>query len=116
MSASQVRVLIGPEGGRAYWLPFFGTGNGLTASAWAPIAELPKVLALECLRACGEVDVAAFVAPSCGPRPRRRLPPYRVWVDSRRFSSAEDAIRQMLSVVDAEVEDSDRRSLMPWEQ
>jgi hypothetical protein len=106
MSASQVHVdAQRAVCDRAFWLPFAGVGNGLIADAWAPIAELPKDLALACLRACAEVDVAAFAAPRGGQRPRRRPPPYLIWVETRRFASGAEAIRRVLSAVETTAAD-----------
>jgi hypothetical protein len=84
-----------------YWLPPLGTGNGLPALAWAPIADLSEREAVVMLDVCAQRGIAAFTGPRDGGRPQRRRVIYRVWVDSRRFGAAEDALRRALNEVRA---------------
>ena len=82
---------------RPYWLPPIGTGNGLTAAAWAPIADLLEFEAFAMLTACAGADIAAFTGPRDGGRPQRGPVIYRMSVDSQRFGAAEDALRRALA-------------------
>lgn len=83
---------------RAYWLPPNGHGNGLDATGWAPLADVPDALSdqlLDVLRAAG---VAGYVAATGGCRARigqRRV--VRVWADAMRYATAEDVVRKVLS-------------------
>lgn len=79
-----------------YWLPPNGTSNGLTATAWAPIADLAPCEASAMLTACARARIAAFMSPRDGGRPQHCGPVYRVWVDSQHFGAAEDALRHAL--------------------
>lgn len=74
---------------RAYWLPPHGHGNGLDASGWAPIADVPATLESQLLRAFQAANVAAYAAMA---RPGW----LRLWVDSMRYGSAEDVLRHEL--------------------
>lgn len=82
---------------RSYWLPPHGTGNGLTASAWAPIADLSSSDASAMLSTCALAGIAAFASPRDGGRPHRSPSVQRVWVASRRFGAAEDALRHVVT-------------------
>lgn len=84
-----------------YWLPPAGTGNGLGAMAWAPIADLPMDRVAAALAACARAGIAAYAAPTTGmrPLPRRRRRGQRLWVDSQRFGAAEDVLRPVLHAV-----------------
>jgi hypothetical protein len=86
---------------RPYWLPPNGTGNGISARAWAPIADADELEALAILTACTRHGIAAFTAPRDGFRPHPNTGPtiYRVWVDSEHFGGAEDALRQAIAEV-----------------
>lgn len=80
-----------------YWLPPSGTGNGLAATAWAPIADLTEREAFAMLTTCAAAGIAAFTGPRDGGRPRPQAAVYRVWVDSQDFGAAEDALRHALA-------------------
>lgn len=85
---------------RAYWLPLGGTGNGLHAAAWAPIAEVSELLAFVLLGEFVRAGIGAYAAPRGGGRPRSRSEcpgTYQVWVDSQRYASAEDTLRMVLT-------------------
>lgn len=84
-----------------YWLPPNGTGNGVAARAWAPIADATELEAFAILSACARVSIAAFTAPRDGGRPQRPPVVYRVWVDSEHFGAAEDAVRHAIHEVHA---------------
>jgi hypothetical protein len=83
--------------GRPFWLPPHGTGNGIDAQAWAPIADLSERQAAALLTLCASRRIAAFAAPRDGMRPQPRPVVYRVWVDSGRFGAAEDQVRLALT-------------------
>ena len=98
MTAVAARPLPQPERfGLLWWLPCTGEGNGLSDTAWAPIAEVaarvvPALLAE--LRAAG---VAAFAAAATR-RPKARrdaAEPGRhcVWVGTSRYCAAEETLR-----------------------
>lgn len=100
MSASRVHPDAGwPVHSHAYWLPLGGTGNGLDAAAWAPIADTSELTALRMLTALATEGVAAYTAPRDGHRPRLRPhgrpPVYGIWVDSRLYSVAEETLRKL---------------------
>lgn len=84
-----------------YWLPPVGAGNGLLATAWAPIADLTEREAFVMLDVCARSRIAAFIGPRDGGRPQPEAVVYRVWVDSRHFGAAEDALRHALADVRA---------------
>jgi hypothetical protein len=84
---------------RPYWLPPNGTGNGISARAWAPIADLTEAEAFAMLTSCARAGIAAFVAPRDGGRPQARPPIYRARVDSEHFGAAEDALRHAVNEV-----------------
>jgi DNA mismatch repair protein MutS len=100
---------------RSYWLPPSGTDNGLSATAWAPIADLSQGEAYAVLHACAVARVAAFISPRDGSRPQRCAPTYRVWVDSQRFGDAEDVIRRVVADTRSPVKGpSPRRGSPRW--
>lgn len=81
---------------RAYWLPPHGHGNGLDAAAWAPIADVATQDVEFLLDALRDADVPGYAAEVGPPGRRRRC---RIWVASRRYSSAEDALRDALKMI-----------------
>lgn len=98
MTAMAARPLPQPERfGLLWWLPRTGDGNGLSDTAWAPIADVdarvvPALLAE--LRAAG---VPAFAAPATR-RPQVRQAAaepgrHRVWVGTSRYCAAEETLR-----------------------
>lgn len=85
---------------QAYWLPPHGFSNGLTASAWAEIADLTEEELPKVLFALTDARIAAYVATV---RPRPMEPArettkltYRLWVDTLRYRSAEDILMEVL--------------------
>lgn len=82
---------------RAYWLPPGGTGNGHDALAWAPIADMPELLAFQALGDLGSAGIAGYAAPRDGNRPHRGGVVHRLWVDSEHYSAAEDVLRVLLT-------------------
>lgn len=82
---------------RAYWLPPGGTGNGFDAVAWAPIADMPELMAFQALGDLGRAGIAAYAAHRYGNGPHRGGTVYRLWVDSEHYSAAEDALRVLLT-------------------
>ncbi|WP_018549435.1 hypothetical protein [Streptomyces sp. LaPpAH-108] len=89
------------------WLPPGGRDNGLRATAWAPIADLPARHVDTVLDALRQADVAAHAAPA--PRPvrvvtpdRRRAaePVWRLRVGSTSYARAEDILMRLLRTLD----------------
>jgi hypothetical protein len=78
-----------------FWLPPGGFDNGLTASAWAEIADLTEDKLADVLFALAEADIAGYVAV---PHPAAVQQPvsYRLWVDSLRYRRAEDLLMELL--------------------
>jgi hypothetical protein len=81
---------------RSYWLPPFGYGNGLPAAAWTPLVDVDQAGADLLLAALLDAGIPAYTAP----RPRRQRTGstftsqvYRVWVEVRMHSRAEDLAR-----------------------
>jgi hypothetical protein len=79
-------------------LPPNGFGNGIDAAAWAEIADLPREELPGVLRALTHARIGAYAAPlrkgTRGPGARGAV--YRVWVDTRRYLSAEDVLMTIL--------------------
>jgi hypothetical protein len=88
-----------PAASHAYWLPPHGVGNGFSARAWAPIADLSEQEAFAMLSSCAAAGIAAFISPRNGGRPQRGPVVYRAWVDSEHFGAAEDALRHAVNEV-----------------
>lgn len=87
--------------GRPYWLPPYGHGNGLDALFWGCIAELPRSVipvALEALRA---QDIPGWAAPIAAPYKTHGMEgdeaPYRLWVATIQYDSAEDVLMRVLN-------------------
>src|SRR3954447_13283018 len=80
--------------GRAYWLPPFGSGNGLEALFWTPLAELPGERIAAVLGALGEEGIPAWAAVadrgrgSGSPPPEGR--PHALWVASAQLDDAQE--------------------------
>jgi len=79
-------------------LPPNGFGNGVDAEAWAEIADLTTNELARVWRALTDVHIGAYAAPlRKGTRgPGSRGATYRLWVDSRRYLSAEDVLMTTL--------------------
>lgn len=87
--------------GPMFWLPPHGFGNGIDASAWAELADLPEGEVAAVLFEMADARIAAYVAI---PHPTRRVgspPPvrYRLWVDSLCYWRAEDLLMQVLAAL-----------------
>ncbi|RAJ55685.1 hypothetical protein K376_04656 [Streptomyces sp. PsTaAH-130] len=88
------------------WLPPGGRGNGLRATAWAPVADIPARHVDTVLDALREASVPAHAAPA--PRPVRpltpgRRPPGAVWrlrVGSTSYAKAEDLLMRLPRTLD----------------
>lgn len=74
----------------AFWLPPHGRGNGLDATGWAPIADVDESREATLLAALRTARIAAYAG-------RVRSGQVRFWVDSMRYSTAEDVLRHELS-------------------
>lgn len=100
MAASAARQLEQSQRlGRLWWLPSHGTGNGLTDTGWAPVADIdPAIVAplLAELRAAGVPAHAARL--TCRPaRPHAAAAgSCRLWVGTSAYSRAEDILRVRL--------------------
>lgn len=97
MSAGEVRAVSKPHVDGAYWLPPTSIGNGLTATAWAPLADLSPTTAGDFVTACRSAHVAAVMAPRDGSPHRGSVAVYRIWVDSLHVSVAEDVLRAVIA-------------------
>ncbi|WP_020502531.1 hypothetical protein [Sciscionella marina] len=84
--------------GAMFWLPDTGFGNGVPASHWAELADLPEGELAPVLFALFEADIGAYAARR---HPPLRLPdahsPYRLWVDSLYYRSAEEVLMTELA-------------------
>ena len=104
MSASAARPLHQPQRfGRLWWLPSNGEGNGLSDTAWAPIADVDAAIVPALLGELRAVAVPAYAAPVTGPIPRSRRrhkitaeQRYHLWVGTSAYSRAEETLRVAL--------------------
>jgi hypothetical protein len=71
--------------------PFGAVTNGLRATSWVPLVELPPGAACQLLLALGACGVAACRRAPL--RPGRRHPREQVWVDATGYATAEDLAR-----------------------
>lgn len=96
MAAVDASSSSGSPGGeavsRAYWLPPHGRGNGLDASAWAPVADVPADDVAALLAELAAADVPGYAA-EVGKGSRTRC---RIWVGSLRYATAEDVLGSAL--------------------
>ena len=79
-----------------FWLPPGGFGNGLTATAWAQIADLTEDNVAEVIFSLTESGIPAYVA-ALGRRPGTRAggfrrTKYRLWVASTSYGRAQDVL------------------------
>lgn len=121
MAASVSRPSPQPERfGRLWWLPANGEGNGLSDTAWAPMAVVDAAMVSALLAELRAADVPAYAAllrerpprPQPPRPPRPRWPPrlrrsrretqirheqrYHVWVGTSAYSRAEETLRVKL--------------------
>ncbi len=102
MSATSASRSVAASAFAPAWLPPAGRGNGLCASAWAPVADLPTGLAGTLLDILAEARIPAYVAAA--PRPLRPVEPrawrpgstVRLWVASQAYGHAEDVLMTCL--------------------
>lgn len=87
------------------WLPPGGRDNGLAASSWAPIADIPAERVSPVLEALRKADIPAHAAPA--PPPVRVLTPadrqrhpWRLRVASSSYSKAQDLLMLLLRARD----------------
>lgn len=71
--------------------PFGAVTNGLRATSWVPLVELPSGAAQELLLALAAYGVAACRRSQLGPGPP--TPQEQVWVDTAGDATAEDLAR-----------------------
>lgn len=87
--------------GPMFWLPPGGFDNGIDASAWAELADLPEGEVAEVLFGLQEAGIAAYVA--IGQQARRGAGSgpvrYRLWVDTLRYRRAEDLLMDILATL-----------------
>jgi hypothetical protein len=86
----------GVDRGPMFWLPPGGFGNGLTATAWAQIADLSDDNLPEVLFSLTESGIPAHVAalrrrPGSKADGLRRTT-YRLWVASSSYGRAQDVL------------------------
>ena len=88
-----------PERGVPFWLPPSGSGNGLSAPAWAEILQIPGRSVAPVLSVLPAHDIAGFVDLAADETEHRVLTGqagYRLWVDSHQYSRAEDLLMRVL--------------------
>lgn len=84
--------------GPMFWLPPHGFGNGVSAQAWAELADLAEDELETVLFALRNAGIAGYVATV---RTRVLKPGdtevrYRLWVDSLLYRHAEDLLMELL--------------------
>lgn len=80
-----------------FWLPPGGVDNGVWASTWAELADVPPDDADPILKLLADADIGGYVAVPAGWSRRRRPPPAsRLWVDSLQYYRAEDLLMTYL--------------------
>ncbi|MFE3148103.1 hypothetical protein ACFXJ6_15735 [Streptomyces sp. NPDC059218] len=102
MPATPVNRSVDSEGFVPAWLPPGGHGNGLHASAWAPVADLPVGTTAAVLDLPASAHVPAYVAEA--PAAVRSLLPgdrppgstWRLWVASASYGRAEGVLMMCL--------------------
>lgn len=90
-----------PERGVPFWLPPTGTGNGLRATAWAQILQIPGRSVAQVLSLLAAHDIPGFVdlaVDASGHRVLTGRAGYRLWVDSHQYSRAEDLLMSVSRV------------------
>ncbi|MGH3437904.1 MAG: hypothetical protein ACRDRL_25345 [Sciscionella sp.] len=86
--------------GVMFWLPPQGFGNGINASSWAELADIPEGEVASVLFTLTEAGIGAHLAVVHRPG---ELPPsdgtmsYRLWVDSLHYNHAQDELMALLS-------------------
>lgn len=82
-----------------FWLPPGGFDNGIDASNWAELADLPEQEVASVMFDLAEANVAAYVAmlrhTPIGAAPDQVH--YRLWVDSLHYRRAEDLLMEILA-------------------
>jgi len=104
------------RGGRLWWLPPGGYGNGLEDAAWAPVLEISEQIVLDVLRALANAGVPGYAAPAHPPgyrlRDRSRQPEtYRLWVGASAHGRAEEVL---VAVMPRLAREAARRADSAW--
>ena len=114
---------------QAFWLPYGGHGNGLTADAWVPLAEVlgeyAAALLLADLHDAGIPAYAARLHPPRGPSRvsgplpgrvsnrqasgRGTDPHVGIWVAAASYGTAEALLLTLIPAISAQV----RRQILP---
>ncbi|MFE3946778.1 hypothetical protein ACFXPV_33725 [Streptomyces sp. NPDC059118] len=102
MPATPMSRSVASDGFVPAWLPPGGHGNGLHASAWAPVADLPAGTTAAVLDLMASANIPAYVAKA--PASVRSLLPgnrppgsvWRLWVASASYGQAEDVLMMCL--------------------
>jgi len=85
------------RGGRLWWLPARGVGNGLDDRAWAPVLEISEQSVPQVLSALLDAGVPAYAAPAAPAAARLRdrsgLPTAcQLWVGASAYGRAETVL------------------------
>ena len=95
------------RGGRLWWLPARGVGNGLDDHAWAPVLEISEQSVPRVLGALLDAGVPAYAAPAdpaaARLRDRSGLPTaYQLWVGTSAYGRAETVLVTVMPSVTRE--------------
>lgn len=74
------------------WLPPGGRGNGLSARAWAPIAEIEPAIVEQLLALLAERRVPGYAAPHTFTRRAACADRWTLWVATATYTAAEDVL------------------------
>ncbi|MFI7190091.1 hypothetical protein ACIBQ0_10190 [Nocardia nova] len=81
-----------------YWLPPGGIGNGVTARAWAILADLTEKQVYPVLFALSEAGIAGYAAAvrTRVLEPGDRTMMWRLWVDTLHYNAAADVVMEQV--------------------
>ena len=101
VSAASKPLRYTGQGGRLWWLPAGGRGNGLDADSWAPVLEISDEVVPRVLAALRDAGVPAYAAPARPAAARlrdRSGQPVgcQLWVGASAYARAETALVTMM--------------------